>query len=240
MGAVLAIGAASGRAQSDQDGGSRVLLDRVVAIVNNTAILASNVEREMRLSALEPRRSNETDTPDPRSTLNRLISRTLIQQQIGREEQQAAAPSDEEVRARITTLRAQLPECMRFHCETEEGWRSFLADHHLTQDEVERYMRLRLEFLSFIETRFRQGVRISQEEIESYYNKTLLPQYPQGQTPPALDSVSQRIEEILLQEQVNKLFSAWLDNLRKQGDVQILDPSLETPGVQNSQGGGGA
>jgi peptidyl-prolyl cis-trans isomerase SurA len=230
----LTCAAAATGAQEPPTAG-RVLLDRVVAIVNNNAILASDVDREMRLSMLEPRRNNEA--PDRRNTLNRLIGRTLIQQQIRREEEDTVTPSDEDVQARIAILRAQLPECVRDHCTTDEGWRTFLAENRLTTNEVERYIRLRLQFLSFIETRFRQGIRISPEEIEAYYNSTLLPQYPAGQTAPSLESVSSRIEEILLQEQVNKLFSAWLDNLRKQGEVQILDPALEMPGVQ---GGGSA
>jgi hypothetical protein len=90
-------------------------------------------------------------------------------------------------------------------------------------------MRLRLEVLGFIENRFRQGIRIPEEDIEQYYKKTLLPQYPAGQPAPSLDTVSHRIEEILLQQQVNNMFGAWLDNLRKQGDVQILDPALNEP-----------
>jgi peptidyl-prolyl cis-trans isomerase SurA len=216
---------------------ARVLLDRVVAVVNNRAILASDVEREMRLSVIEPRRSNET--PDPRSALDRLVSRSLIQQQMGQEEA-AVAPNDDEVQARIAEIRKQLPACAGAHCESEEGWHSFLSTNRLTTGEVERYMRLRLEFLGFIEDRFQSGIRISQEEIEAYYKTTFLPQYPKDQKAPSLESVSKSIEEILLQEQVNKLFSAWLDNLRKQGDVQILDPALELPDGQAANGGGGA
>ena len=34
-----------------------------------------------------------------------------------------------------------------------------------------------------------------------------------------------RIEEILLEQQVNVMFGTWLDNLRKQGDVEVLDPA---------------
>ena len=92
---------------------------------------------------------------------------------------------------------------------------------------MERYLRNRLEILSFIELRFRQGIRITPEEIETYYRETLLPQYPSGQTPPPLQQVSSRIEEILLQQRVNALFDTWLSNLRSQGQIQVLDPSLE-------------
>ena len=43
-----------------------------------------------------------------------------------------------------------------------------------------------------------------------------------------MQRVSPRIEEILLQQQVNLLFDEWLTNLRKQGDVEVLDPALES------------
>jgi peptidyl-prolyl cis-trans isomerase SurA len=215
---------------------ARILLDRVVAVVNNRAILSSDVDRAMRLSVLEPSRNNEA--PDRRNTLDRLISRSLIQQQMDHEEEEAQAPTNDQVQARILELRAQLPACTRANCTTDDGWHSFLAANRITIGEVESYLRLRLQFLGFIESRFRSGIHISPEEIQAYYTTTLLPQYPKEQKPPALDSVSQRIQEILLQEQVNKLFSAWLDNLRKQGDVQIVDPALEMPANQASQAGG--
>jgi hypothetical protein len=41
-----------------------------------------------------------------------------------------------------------------------------------------------------------------------------------------LEKVSPRIEEILLQQRVNLLFEDWLKNLRKQGDVEVLDATL--------------
>ncbi len=100
---------------------------------------------------------------------------------------------------------------------------TFLAANRLTEGRWRATCACGFRFSCFIENRFRQGIRISPEDIEAYYNDTLVPQYPKDQMPPSLESVSQRIEEILLQEQVNKLFTAWLDNLRKQGDVQILD-----------------
>ena len=87
---------------------------------------------------------------------------------------------------------------------------------------------MRLEILRFIEIRFRQGIRISPEATEAYYRDKLLPQYPQGSKPPALSAVAPRIEDILLEEQVNVLFGNWLENLRKQGDVEVLDASLDS------------
>ena len=53
-----------------------------------------------------------------------------------------------------------------------------------------------------------------------------------------MEQVEPRIEEILLQQKVNVLFGDWLDNLRKQGDVEVLDPSLEPAATQGQQGAG--
>jgi peptidyl-prolyl cis-trans isomerase SurA len=50
--------------------------------------------------------------------------------------------------------------------------------------------------------------------------------------------VSSRIEEILLEQQVNELFANWLENLRSQGDVEILDPSLRS--AKSQPGGRGS
>lgn len=215
------LGAASGQT-------SPVVLDSVVAVVNNRAILNSDLTEATRLAVLEPRESiNEKSTPQ--SALQRLISRTLIQQQIQHGDASMAVPTDATVDARVRELRAQLPACVRMNCSSESGWKSFLQANGITPDEVHEYTRMRLEILNFIEERFRQGIHIPQEEIEGYYRDSLLPQYARGGPIPKLEDVAPRIEEILLQQQVNSLFSAWLDNLRKQGDVEILDPSLEPP-----------
>lgn len=216
-----------------------VVLDRVVAVVNNHAILASDVDEEMRLTVLDTNRAG-LGALTPRLALEQLISRTLIQQQIRQEDMQAAEPSPAEVDARLAEIRKEAPACVRQNCASEEGWKSFLAARGLTPERVRIYMRSRLQILRFIELRFRQGIQIAPEEIETYYRETLLPQYEAGEAIPPLDKVATRIQEILLERQVNVLFDGWLMNLRKQGDVEVLDPALETPDTPGKTGEGGA
>jgi hypothetical protein len=126
-------------------------------------------------------------------------------------------------------LRKDLPACLRQNCASDAGWKAFLTSHGLTEERVEAYLRNRIEILRFIEQRFRQGISIPSQDIETYYRETLLPQYTKGEAIPSLDKVSARIEEILLQQHVNALFGDWLNNLRKQGDIEVLDPTLEAP-----------
>jgi peptidyl-prolyl cis-trans isomerase SurA len=214
-----------------------VVLDRVVAVVNNRAILMSDITDALHLSALESR-TNDEEALDARAALEQLIERALIQQQIRQEGADATGPTDKEIQARLAQLRKELPACVHMNCATDEGWKAFLEAHQLAEKQVEDYLRRRLEMLAFVETRFRQGIRISQEEIEAYYRDTLLPQYTKSETAPPLSDVAPRIEEILLQLQVNAMLDAWLENLRKQGDVEILDPMLEPAAAVRGAGGG--
>jgi parvulin-like peptidyl-prolyl isomerase len=214
-------------AQPAQSGASAVL-DRVVAVVNNQAILASDLDDEIRLSVLDPGRGG-LDVLTRKAALDQLIARALIQQQIREEDVEAADPTQAEVDARLAEIRNQLPACLRQNCASDAGWKAFLTARGLTPERVGSYLRYRVEILRFIEQRFRQGIRISPQEIEAYYRGTLVPQYAKGEAVPPLDKVSPRIQEILLQQQVNLLFDDWLTNLRKQGEVEVLDPALETP-----------
>ncbi len=212
---------------------SPVVIDSVVAVVNRHVILASDIDEEIRLSVLDPGRAGHGRS-HAQGALDQLISRAFIEQQIRREDEQAAEPPPSEVAARLAEIRKELPACVRANCASDDGWKDFLAAHDLTPDRVEAYLRYRLEILGFIEKRFRQGIHISQQDIETYYRDTLLPLYGPGEAIPSLERVSPRIEEILLQQQVNILFDEWLTNLRKQGDVEVLDPALQTSGDQDA------
>jgi hypothetical protein len=228
---LAAVAAPSGLAQETAPApqpAHAVVLDRVVAVVNKQAILSSDVDDEIRLSVLDPARAGLAPLT-PKIALEQLISRALIQQQIRQEDAQAVEPSQAEVDARLNEIRKEVPACVHRNCASEEGWKAFLAAHGLTPERVQTYLRYRIQILRFVEERFRLGIRISPEEIQAYYRETLLPQYAPGDAIPTLAEVAPRIEEILLQRQVNVLFSDWLKNLRKLGDVEVLDPSLEIP-----------
>jgi hypothetical protein len=237
LGMGLFAAAASAQPPPDENQAHTVVLDRVVAVVNRRVILASDVEDEMQLSVLEPSHAADSagrQKPTRQRALEQLISRALIEQQIRQEDEQTAEPPASEIAARLHEIRAELPACVRANCASDAGWKAFLAAHGLTPQRVETYMLRRLEVLRFIEQRFRQGIQISQQQIATYYTDTLLPQYAPGEAAPTLAQVAPRIQEILLEQQVNALFDDWLANLRKQGDVEILDPALEAAAGQSS------
>lgn len=216
--------AAAAAAQETGGQAKAVELDHVVAAIGTNVILESDVEQEMRLSALEPLQVLPgQNTPD--AALRRLIDRTLILEQM-RQQQQAVSTPLPEVQKALEELRKEIPACARYHCETAEGWDAFLKSHDLTPEMVDERWSQRMAMLNFVDLRFRSGIRIPPADISTYYEKTLEPALEKNheKTPP-LAQVSSRIQEILLQQQVSGMFQDWLSSLRDQGNVRIVDPS---------------
>ena len=100
------------------------MLDHVVAVINGSVILQSDVQEEMRYAVLQPFSVNSARNT-PQRALQRLIDRDLILQQM-QAAQTVTPPTPEEVQQRITELRAVIPECAQYHCQTEAGWQAFL------------------------------------------------------------------------------------------------------------------
>lgn len=212
-----------------------VILDRVVAAVNGDVILSSDVREEMRFARLQPGRGNpERNTPE--RALRRLIDRDLILQQMKIHGIQIARPADAQVEKQLAELRSQLPQCAQYHCETDAGWKAFLASDGLTEAAIRSRWRQRMTILAFIQSRFGAGVRISPEQIDDYYEKSFVPEFAKRKLPaPSLASVSQRIREVLLQERVNELLKEWLASLKQEGSVRILYPSGSSGAVQRTE-----
>ncbi|HEX4005403.1 MAG TPA: peptidylprolyl isomerase [Acidobacteriaceae bacterium] len=199
-----------------------VELDHVVAIVGSNVVLESDITQEMRLSALEPLQILPgKNTPD--AALRRLIDRILILQQM-KEQQQPFTTPEPEVRKALEELRRQIPACEKNLCVTDAGWNQFLRSSDLTPEMVDERWSQRMAILRFVDLRFRSGIRIAPEEISAYYEKTLVPALAKDhESAPPLAEVTTRIEEILLEQQVTGLFQDWLNSLRDQGNVRIVD-----------------
>jgi peptidyl-prolyl cis-trans isomerase SurA len=219
-------GQAAGSGQAGTQNGAGVVLDRVVAVVNGDVILESDVDEERRFEEIQPYRSTTNFTRD--RTIERLIDRALILQQSALEPEDAVP--DKDLDDQLMTLRKDSPACKQFHCETDAGWKKYVEDHGFTVEEFRERWRKRMELLKFIEVRFRNGITISDGEIKSYYENTMLPEYAKRNvTPPKLETISNRIEEVLLQQQVGALLEDWLKSLRAQGSVRMMTPGEATP-----------
>jgi hypothetical protein len=202
-------------------------VDRIDAIVNGDLILDSDVDQELRLEALEPY-DNPTREGSRDEAINRLINRDLILQQV-KLQNDDAIPADE-VEKELDGLRKNIPACKRYDCATKAGWDKFLADNGFTEESLQALWAQRMQVLDYIEQRFKMGIRIMPQEIQDYYTKTMLPEYAaQHVAAPKLDTLSERIQEVLLAQRVSALLDDWLKSLRAQGSVVVLHPGEAAP-----------
>ena len=201
-------------------------IDRIVAIVGGDLILDSDVDEERRFSAFQPFRDRNADFSRDKA-IERLINRSLILQQTKLQSEDPI--TDEDVKKELLALRKSIPEC-KGECDSDAGWNKFVAAQGFTEDALIHRWRQRMEVLRFIEERFRMGIRIPPQDIKNYYEKTMLPEYArQHQTPPKLETISPRIQEVLLQQQVSNLLGDWLKSLRAQGSVVVLKQGEVAP-----------
>lgn len=211
------------RADEGSTGGTSktTVLDRVVAVVDGQAILASDVDDEMRFAALQSGSNSPVD--DPLAALNRVIDRALIDQQRALQPGVGEIPANE-VDKSLAALRSEIPACAADKCKTDVGWQAVLAAHGFTESEVRDRIRERLAVLTFIDLRFGVAVRVSNAAVQNYFDRVLKPQLEKNKsTVPPLASVAPRIREILRQQQVDAMVDQWLKSLHSEEQVRILD-----------------
>ena len=221
MGLVLAIYLAT-TSSLRADNQRSAVLDRVVAVVGDQAVLASDVDAEMRFAAFQPAAEPAADNT-PQRALNRVLDRTLIDEQRSLQPGLAEITQDE-VEASIASMRTTIPACAQYKCGTEAGWQAFIAAHGFTQAEVEERVRERLAVLKFINLRFDVAARVPNSDVQKYYDTVLKPELEKGHAAvPQLAAVAPRIREILRQQQVGTMLDQWLRSLRNEDHVRILD-----------------
>lgn len=225
FGCLLGCGLVAGSRARAQAPSQRIaVLDRVVADVDGQAILASDVDDEMRFSTLLPGVEPAADNT-PQRALNRVIDRNLIDQQRALQPG-VAVVSRKDVDQAIDTMRRQISAATNTDCESDAGWKAFLAQHGFTPDEIQDRMREWLAILKFIDVRFGVVVQVSNSDARNYYDQVLTPELKQSRQPlPDFRTVAPKIRQILRQRQVSNLIDEWLKSLRAEGHVKILDPA---------------
>ncbi len=196
------------------------VLDRVVAVVGDQAILASDVDEELRFAAFQPTAEPAADNT-PQRALDRVIDRTLINEQRALQPGIAEVPQ-KEIEQSVANLRESIGTC--HNCKTDAGWQAFLTAHGFTQSELEARVRERLAILKFIDLRFGVAARVPNADVQKYYDQVLKPQLERNNAGvPEFSAVAPRIREILRQQQVSAMLDQWLTSLRTEQHVRVLD-----------------
>ncbi len=191
------------------------VVDRIAARVEGDIIALSEVRE---LSAYQQLLDDQSQ-PVPK-----LIDELVEQWAINNEAQSAqfSQPSDADVDLQIKSIQ------QRF--KTPQEFSQRLTALGLTPGNLRRIVAKQIYLTRYLDYRFRPAAQVDDPAIEKYYNDTLVPALKAKQQPvPSLDSVSDQIREILVEQDINARAAAWLMDTKSRMNVEIESAAGETP-----------
>lgn len=187
------------------------LRDRVLAVVDEDPILASDVDRVVKLGLMKPN-EGEADTAFRRRVLDALIEERLRFHEIDRYGFEQVPV--EEIEAQVARIRESFP--------SEEAFRQALKEVGLDLKALRQLVARQLLVLAYVDERLGARVFVSLDEISKYYRNVLTPEIQRrGQTPPPLEDVREDVREVLKQQKLNQELESWTEDLREQADIVV-------------------
>lgn len=207
------------------------VVDRMVAVVNKRVILQSELDQAARVEfLLQGKPIASLSQADVSGVLQQLIDRSLLDQQMINPAM--LDPTPQELAAKVKEVRQSFPGAS---AQSDDRWNAMLASYGLTQQDLEEQLASQARILRFVDLRFRGLVRIDREAVESYYQEKFLPEMrKRNASPPPLAEVSDKIEQILVEQRIDTLLNEWLKTLRAQAHIETMPPSSPGPAAGSS------
>lgn len=187
---------------------SQETIDYIVAVVNDKIITLT----ELRVA--EAFGLHEEEIKEKAGNLRHLILEKLIDQELV-------------IQLASESISVHEEELDSFFKEVEERvgsvkLRKVLAEFGMNQDDLKEHLRKKLLYQKTMSQKFSQRATVSLKEIEEYYGQTYVPsQKEKGVQPKPLVDVLSEIELGIKQERIKKQVEDWLENLRKQAEIQV-------------------
>lgn len=200
-------------------GRSGEVLDRLAATVNGQALLASDVDEELRYEYFSAKRPLTDVSPaDKNDALKRLIDQQLLKEQMRSTDFKAVDGAT--VDKAFQTFRSDYG--------SSEAWMASLTSYEISEESIKTHIQTELNQLRLIDLRLRPSIQIDRESVRKYYEQQVLPKMPPGQHP-SLQESTPAIRELLLQQQMNESLESWLETLRTAARIRIFGEAMGDP-----------
>ncbi len=204
---LVALAGSSAQAQAPKN----VLQDRVLAVVDEDPILASDVERAIRLGLQQPN-PGESGEAFRRRVLNALIEERLRFHEIDRFGLEQVPV--EEIERNVARIRARFPD--------DAALQRALKEVGLDGKKLRQLVARQLLVLTYVDERLGPRVFVSLEDINRYHRDVLTPEMRRaGKTVPPVEDVRDEIREVLKQQRLTEELEKWTQELRGRADVVV-------------------
>ncbi len=196
-----------------------VVLDRVAVVVGRHAIKASDIDRDLRVTAFLNRAAVHDSAEERRKSAGRLVDQTIIRDEINSGDYERATDRQAaEMLARI---------CNDRFAGSDARMRQELSTYGLTEGQIKDQLLWQLTVLKFIDQRFRPAVMVTDEEVKTYYQQHLAELKRQYPADNSLTALQPNIVNLLQGSQVDKQFDTWLDEKRKSQQVDYRQEAFQ-------------
>lgn len=186
-----------------------VEVERVLALVNNVPVLASDVELA-EVGALVPREPAESDAGYDRAVLEALVDLELRWQDLQAAGIAARTQVDLDAAWRATVERAG----------GEEALRDKLAKIGFNEGPLRELVRRAAVVQSYVASRFGPFVRPTSQEVETFWQQELVPQLKsEGKAAPPLADVRPKVEALLRERKLAAEIDRWTAELAKRAEI---------------------
>jgi len=184
------------------------VIDRIVAVVNDKVITLTDINIIAMFGLFEDlEEDRERDLQ--KLILDRLIDQKLVIQLTS----ERVVVGEEELEAFLSDIIQKIDPGLAEKALLQFG---------LDWDDLKSYLREKLLYQKIISQRFDQGVIVRIEEIERYYEQVYIPsQREMNLDPQPMIEVLDRIELALKREKVKGQVRGWIDNLKREANIQI-------------------
>lgn len=195
--------------------GEAVVVDRILAVVDEDPILQSEVDQLIGLGLVE-RHEDEAEEEFGRRVLVRLIDQRLRFHEIDRFGF-GELPIGE-VEEQYAAFRSQFG--------SDDAFDEHLAGLGLDETGLKQLVARQLMVVTYVEERLGPRVFVAMDDITAYYDNVLTPEMAAaGQALPPIQDVREQIREVVKQQRLNEEIDRWTDELRRKADIEDYSAS---------------
>lgn len=199
---------------------SAAIIDRIAVSVRNRVITASDMDREIRVTAFLNGQPPDLSPAGKRAAAERMVEQRLVRREI--ETSRYPAPQPAEIEPALAAFRQR-------YYPAEADYLSALARYGITGQDVRDALLWQRTLLQFIDVRFRPAVQITAEEIQNYFDTVLAPRLRAAEPGKAisLDDYRDRIEDTLAAEREDREMDNWLREAKRQTPIVYHDEAFQ-------------
>jgi hypothetical protein len=194
------------------------IIDRIAISAGNQVITEGQLDEEVRLTAFLNHEKPDVSVAEKKKAAGRLIEQALVKRdlELSRYPLPTAAEAEPSWRE------------VKLSYAPESRYQQMLLEYGIAEEALKRRLLWQLTLLRFVDFRFRPGIQISEDDLKSYYDQELSKWKQQAaQVIPTLEDSRAKMEEILTQQRIDQALDAWINETRKQVNINYLDETLK-------------